>query len=64
VALDDIMEDAVSLCLIVGGLLVFDIRLKLDDAPTYELVLVRRVPRVGVSYCVSLQHDCGLGATG
>ena len=34
VALDDVMEDEVSLHFIVGGLLVFDPRLWLSDAPT------------------------------
>jgi hypothetical protein len=34
VSLDDIVEDEVSLHFVVGGLLVFDLRLWLDDAPT------------------------------
>jgi hypothetical protein len=33
VAPDDVVEDEVGLCLVVGGLLAFDLRLQLGDAP-------------------------------
>jgi hypothetical protein len=33
-ALDDIVKNEISLRFVVGGLLVFHLRLKLEDAPT------------------------------